>query len=93
MNEHLQFHRSDRGFLSFPAIPGAYGGEATVYESSAVSGPHVWLSVEAPLDANYPSLGNSEPAILHLSAENATRLSEQLAALVANHYQNQEEST
>ncbi|HEY3559695.1 MAG TPA: hypothetical protein VGL05_19635 [Kribbella sp.] len=72
--EHLSARTTDRGFDHYPTIPGAYGGEASVYESSAASGPHVWLNVtESPL---------------HLTAENATKLAEQLLALVANHYQN-----
>ena len=87
MKAHLQVTRSDRGFASLPAIPGAYGGEAMVYESSATSSPHIWLSVEAPLDANNPSLGNCEPSILHLDFANAVRLSEQLAYLISHHYQ------
>jgi hypothetical protein len=73
--DHLASTTSDRGFDRYPAIPGAYGGEVQVYESSAASGPHVWLKAsESPL---------------HLTAENATKLAEQLLALVANHYQNE----
>ena len=87
MKAHLQVIRTGRGFAHLPAIPGAYGGEAMVYESSATSSPHIWLSVEAPLDANHPEAGNSEPSILHLDFTSAVRLSEQLAYLIANHYQ------
>jgi hypothetical protein len=73
--EHLATETSERGFDRYPAIPGAYGGEVSIYESSAASGPHVWLKVtESPL---------------HLTAENATKLAEQLLALVAGHYQNE----
>lgn len=72
--EHLAARTTSRGFAHYTAIPSAYGGEAEVYESSAASGPHVWLKVtESPL---------------HLTAENATKLAEQLLALVAGHYQN-----
>lgn len=75
--ERLAPKTSERGLDRYPAIPGAYGGEAEVYESSAASGPHVWLKVtESPL---------------HLTAENATKLAEQLLALVAGHYQNEAE--
>lgn len=71
--EHLAATTSERGFDRYPKIPGAYGGHAEVYESSAASGPHVWLKVtESPL---------------HLTAENATKLAEQLLGLVAGHYQ------
>lgn len=73
--EHLAVRTTSRGFAHYLAIPGAYGGEVEVYESSAASGPHVWLKVtESPL---------------HLTAANATKLAEQLLALVANHYQNE----
>lgn len=76
--EHLAAKTSERGFDHYPALPGAYGGEVEVYESSAASGPHVWLKVtDSPL---------------HLRAENATKLAEQLLALVANHYQNEADS-
>jgi hypothetical protein len=72
--EHLAATTSDRGFDRYPAISGAHGGEVQVYESSAASAPHVWLkATESPL---------------HLTAENATKLAEQLLALVADHYQN-----
>lgn len=75
MSEHLAPTTSERGFDRYPAIPGAYGGEVSIYESSAASAPHVWLKVtESPL---------------HLTAENATKLAEQLLALVAGHYQNE----
>jgi hypothetical protein len=39
--------RNDRGFLAYAggSIPTDYGHEISVYESSAASGPHVWLSV------------------------------------------------
>jgi hypothetical protein len=73
--EHLTPRTTERGFDHYMAIPGAYGGEAEVYESSAASSPHVWLKVtDSPL---------------HLTAENATKLAEQLLALVAGHYQNE----
>lgn len=73
--EHLAATATDRGFDHYPAIPGAYGGEVRAYESSAASGPHVWLSVDGET--------------IHLTAENAKKLAEQLLALVANHYQNE----
>jgi hypothetical protein len=71
--EHLAVTTSDRGFQYLPALPGARGGSVEVYESSAADGPHVWLkATETPL---------------HLSAETAVKLAEQLVMLVQSHYQ------
>jgi len=86
--EHLEVGVTDRGFSHLPAIPGAYGGEATVYESSAASSPHVWLNVRVPTDMNLNGR-NFVEATLHLTVENAMKISEQLAYLVAHHYQNE----
>lgn len=85
-SKHLQVERSDRGFSHLPPIPGAYGGAAQAYESSAASGPHVWLQVVVPADLNQPD-GPEIDATLHLTADNAVKLAEQLQQLVANHYQ------
>lgn len=85
-SKHLTAVRSNRGFDSLPGIPGAYGGEARVYESSAASGPHLWLHVEVPADLNEPA-GPTVEATLHLTAEDAVKLSEQLRFLVDTHYQ------
>lgn len=73
--EHLTPTTSGRGFDRYPEIHGAYGSTVCAYESSAASSPHVWLKID-------------EDAI-HLTAESATKLAEQLLALVANHYQNE----
>jgi hypothetical protein len=86
MSEHLTPIFTDRGFRHLPPIPGAYGGAAQAYESSAASGPHVWLQVVVPADLNSPN-GPTVDATLHLTAENAVHLAEQLQHLVANHYQ------
>jgi hypothetical protein len=73
--DHLTVTTSDRGFRYLPVIRGEYGDEwVRVYESSAASGPHVWLRVR-----------EDEP--VHLTVENAVKLAEQLQFLVANHYQ------
>lgn len=84
MSEHLQPQRSDRGFSRLPEIPGAYGGTVRVYESSKASGPHIWLQVDLPAEAGR---SEREKATIHLSAEDATKLAEQIQYLVANHYQ------
>jgi hypothetical protein len=84
--EHLAATTSERGFDHYPPIPSAYGGEVRVYESSAASGPHIWLKATAPANLNDPG-GPTIEAPLHLTAENATKLAEQLLRLVATHYQ------
>lgn len=74
---HLVPTRSDRGFIHLPKLPGAYGGDVRVYESSAASSPHIWLSA-----------GDREIDItLHLTLETAQQLIEQAQWLLANHYQ------
>lgn len=83
---HLDITRSDRGFDRLPPIPSEYGGNVSVYESSAADGPHVWLFATAPADLNNPS-GPEVEAPIHLTAEHAWQLAEQLMTLVANHYQ------
>ncbi len=61
-----------------PPLDGEYGGTVQAYESSAAGGPHVWLKLQSEEDGK---------ATLHLTAENAWRLSEQLQKLVREHYQ------
>lgn len=84
--EHLTPIESARGFVRLPHIPSEYGGGADVYESSAATEPCVWLTTTAPADLNRLD-GELVEAPLHLTAENAWRLAEQLMTLVANHYQ------
>lgn len=84
--EHLQPTISDRGFARLPDIPSEYGGYVSVYESSAASGPHIWLHAEAPVNLNEPT-GPTHEVTLHLTAENAWKLADQLRLLVRNHYQ------
>lgn len=81
MTDHLTTTTSDRGFDAYPPIPSEYGGEVSVYESSAASGPHIWLRAREAMRGQ-PEV----EAALHLTAENAWRLSEQLRALVRDHY-------
>ena len=85
-SKHLKTETSERGFDRLPGIPGTYGGHARVYESSAASGPHLWLHVEMPADLNKPQ-GPTVEATLHLKAEDAVKFSEQLQYLVDMHYQ------
>lgn len=87
--EHLVHENSYRGFARLPPIPSAYGGDASVYESSAVE-PHVWLKVQCPSDLNDPA---SEPveAVAHLTLENALRVAQQLHWMVLRHHSKNEE--
>jgi hypothetical protein len=76
-----------RGFAHHAPVPSEYGGEVTVYESSAASGPHLWLRVESPVDLNQPE-GEMLEGVAHLTLENAELLRDQLTHLIDNHYQN-----
>ena len=59
--EHLRAVTSDRGFKRLPPISATHGGrpagQVRVYESSAATGPHLWLAVEQPVDRNHPENG------------------------------------
>lgn len=83
---HLDYTTTDRGFKRLPEIPSEYGGRVRVYESSAASGPHVWLAAEAPVNLNEPN-GPTHEVPIHLTAENAWKLADQLRLLVRKHYQ------
>lgn len=87
MDDHLTATRSDRGFDRLPPVPSRHGGEVQVYESSAASGPHLWLSVQTPVDLNDPE-GPVVDAVAHLTVEDALKLAEQIQQLAAGHYQN-----
>lgn len=70
--DHLTPETTDRGFDHMAPIEGAYGGTVHVYESSSAESPHIWL--------------NSTKAPIHLTADAAWRLAEQLVTLVREHY-------
>ncbi|MFD0856651.1 hypothetical protein ACFQ07_30750 [Actinomadura adrarensis] len=59
---------NDRGFLTYNGgpIPTAYGHDITVQESSAASGPHVWLFIRETPNTDCP-----DP---HLNLEQAVQL-------------------
>ncbi len=80
---HLNRTLTERGFAHLPAIPSEYGAEIRVYESSAADGPHIWLNATAPANLNDPT-GPTVEAPMHLTADNARRLGEQLLALAAD---------
>jgi hypothetical protein len=83
---HLDVTQSSRGFDHLPPIPSEYGGIVRVYVSSAATGPSVWLCAVAPVDLNDPT-GPAVDATMHLTAEDAWHLAEQLMTLVRDHYQ------
>ena len=76
---------TDRGFQHMDPIPGTYGGEVKVYESSAASGPHVWLNTWSYENPNTQS--DRVEATVHLRLVDAERLRDQLSYLIDNHYQ------
>jgi hypothetical protein len=85
MSDHLTVSTTERGFDHLPPIQSSYGGDVRVYESSAAGGPHIWLRAT---DLNLPD-GLTVEATLHLTAENAQHLAEQIMFLVKNHYQSE----
>jgi hypothetical protein len=84
---HLRRSRSPRGFTQLPRVPGAYGGTARVYESSAATEASLWLAVELPQyeDGTWHVTPGVE-VVLHLRAPDALALAEQLLCLLRNHY-------
>lgn len=84
--DHLTVVTSERGFARLPSIPSAYGGDVAVYESSAASGPHIWLKLDTPVDLNDPA-GPHQESFAHLTAADAAKLADQLRLLVDGHYQ------
>ena len=84
---HLEVTKTDRGFSHMPPIQSDYpGGSVRVYESSAATGQYVWLTSTAPANLNDPE-GPAVKAPIHLTAEDALRVADQLCHAVANHYQ------
>ena len=76
---------SSRGFKYLDPTPSTYGGHVAVYESSAASGPHLWVAVKQDREARLD--GRDTEATAHLTLEAATRLRDQLTYLIENHYQ------
>lgn len=76
---HLVGSLNGRGFAQLPVLTDVYGGTAAAYESSAALEPHLRLAVTDGLDGAV--------AQLHLTAEQAWQLADQLRHLVVHHYQ------
>jgi hypothetical protein len=88
--EHLTPTMTNRGFLHLPPIEGFHAGrpdgKVRVYESSAASGPHIWINVEG----NYVTpefVQRGVDVSIHLPLEDALKLAEQIKWLVRSHYQ------
>lgn len=74
---HLTVDQSERGFAYLPTIHDGRGGRADVYESSAAEEPCVWLKAS-----------NGQGTVhLHLDADTAWQVADQLRHAVRNHYQ------
>lgn len=81
---------SGRGFAHWEPVESTYGGEVRVYESSAASGPHIWINVsgECHLDGHpkpHPGLAfglapGSTSA--HLTMRSARDLRDRLTAAI-----------
>lgn len=84
MSEPLR--KSDRGFQQGDPISGTDGDTVRVYESSAAIGPHLWVNITEPTNRNDPE-GPVHDATVHLKLEDATRLRDDLTAIIENHYQ------
>lgn len=79
--EHLiPFALNDRGIRTMPSVITGDGDSIRVAESSSYV-PHLWLTV---IDETGTSVR------VHLPIDRAQQVSDQLAYLVANHYQAQE---
>jgi hypothetical protein len=76
---HLHPEITDHGHATMPAIEGTYGGFAEASESTSSRGPCLWLRVQGDM--------NGHGACVHLAADDAWRLADQLRTLVRNHYQ------
>jgi hypothetical protein len=86
---HINRTTTDRGFVHFDPIPSTYGGAIRVYESSAASGPHIWVDIKSPakLQEVHPPPDGMTAGTAHLPLEQAIMLRDQLNWLIDNHYQ------
>lgn len=90
--EHLRALAGPRGLSAMPAIRIGAVESVEASESSAALDPGVWLRQRVEVTPMAPDGAITGPTelvetALHLSAEEAWRLAEQLMALVRGHYQ------
>ena len=86
MNEEVDVTVTDRGFKHTTPVPSEYGGQIHVYESSAASAPHIWLSLDYPANLNEPN-GEMLEGVAHLTLDSVDELIDRLQYLRDNHYQ------
>lgn len=85
---HTQTDTNQRGFDYMAPIQSTYNGEVSASESSSAEGPHIWLWASNPAEPNHPNGPQpKQETAIHLTAENAWRLAEQIMTLVRDHYQ------
>lgn len=83
---------NSRGLGQMIELPGSFAGHDSgrvrVYESSAASWPHLWLSVKEPQRNGQAPIAPtpSKEATIQLRAETAWLLARQIVALVRGHY-------
>lgn len=76
--------RGDRGFHGYgEPFNDSYGSVLEVYESSAASGPHVWLKIDASAWDHDRAHSKMHEATAHLDPEQAYALIRRLEAWLA----------
>lgn len=75
---------SERGFARFKTVTCEYGSEVKVYESSAASGPRVWLSID---DSAWRSAAQKQKdcpghSSAHLTLDQARKIRGELDAAI-----------
>ncbi len=78
-----------RGFKHGERIAGTYSDTVKVSESSAASGPHIWIWTECPENLNQPE-GPRLRSSCHMTIEAAEGLRDQLSYIIDNHYNREE---
>jgi len=79
MADDVEIITTQRGFQRYDQPwQDTYGHTISVYESSAASGPHVWLALKGS-----PAMGNEDYAIhAHLNIEQAEKLRRELSMFI-----------
>jgi hypothetical protein len=69
-----------RGFDTYDRFSDSYGASVTIRQSSAASGPHVWLFIEGggTVSPSHPNDGSA-----HLDVEQARRVRDALDTFIA----------
>ncbi|WP_328856883.1 hypothetical protein OG579_16945 [Williamsia herbipolensis] len=75
----IQTYVSERGFELYGSpVATTYGDVVSVYESSAASGPHIWLRTQRPGDADNDEVTQAA----HMSVEQATAIRDRLTLAI-----------